>query len=143
VPHEPETPELTFHHFGIACRDLDREERSYALLGYVAEGEDFEDPAQGVRGRFLVDGGPRLELLVPLPGRDVLDPWLTAGSRIYHQAFSTADLDASHRALCRAGGRTVVAPVPAAAFQGRRICFVMLRTMALVELVESPPAVGA
>jgi methylmalonyl-CoA/ethylmalonyl-CoA epimerase len=138
VPHEPETPPLVFHHFGVACRDLDRESQAYALLGYLPEGDDFEDPVQGVRGRFLTGGGPRMELLVSLPGRDVLEPWLAPGNRIYHQAFTTSDLDASHQALGRAGARTVVAPVPAEAFQGRRICFVMLRTMSLVELVESP-----
>lgn len=131
-------PTLSFHHFGIACGDLERETRAYALLGYHPEGQDFEDPAQGVRGRFLVGGGPRLECLVPLPGSVVLEPWLAAGSRIYHQAFVTADLDASQRALCSGGGRTVVAPVPATAFGGRRICFVMLRTMSLVELIQSP-----
>jgi methylmalonyl-CoA/ethylmalonyl-CoA epimerase len=137
MSHEPEPPSLVFHHFGVACRDLDRESRSYALLGYHPEADDFEDDVQGVRGRFLVGGGPRMELLVSLPGRDVLEPWLAAGNRIYHQAFTTSDLDAAHRALCAAGGRTVVAPVPATAFQGRRICFVMLRTMSLVELIDS------
>ncbi|WP_116449862.1 VOC family protein [Blastococcus litoris] len=136
MSHEP--PDLDFHHFGVACRDLDRESQAYALLGYHVEGDDFEDGVQGVRGRFLVGGGPRMELLVPLSGRDVLEPWLAGGSRIYHQAFMTSDLDAALRALSGAGGRTVVAPVPAAAFQGRRICFVMLRTMSLVELIDSP-----
>jgi methylmalonyl-CoA/ethylmalonyl-CoA epimerase len=139
VAGAPEPPPLAFHHLGVACTDLDREARAYALLGYRPEGPDFEDAVQGVRGRFLVGGGPRLELLVSLPGRAVLDPWLTGGSRIYHQAFTTTDLAASHADLRRAGARTVVAPVPATAFGGRRICFVMLRTMALVELVESPP----
>lgn len=128
---------LSFHHFGIACRDLDIESGVYETLGYTKEREDFVDPIQGVQGRFLVGGGPRLELLTALDGHDVLEPWLEAGSRIYHQAFETTDLEASVDGLQSKRARMVVDPVPAVAFEGRRICFVMLRTLSLIELIES------
>ena len=129
---------LTFHHFGIACRNLDREMRAYTTLGYAPEAADFEDPIQGVAGRFLTGGGPRLELLVALPGSDVLDPWLQGGSRIYHQAFEATDLQGSIDELVADNARVVVEPVPAVAFGGRHIAFLMLRTMSLVELIQSP-----
>ena len=129
---------LVFHHVGVACRDLDHEQTGYALLGYAPEGPDFEDPVQGVRGRFLVaPGRPRVELLVNLEGSTTLDPWLGGTARTYQQAYETADLDGAVAAFRAAGARVVSPPVPAVAFGGRRICFVMLRTMTLVELVEA------
>lgn len=130
---------LRFHHLGVACRHIDAEARSVALLGYRPEaGEhgEFEDPLQGVRGRFMVGPGPRLELLEPLAGSTVLDLWLKAGVRIYHQAYEVADLDAEAARLTGAGARMMSPPQPAVAFSGRRVCFVMLRTMLLVELIE-------
>jgi methylmalonyl-CoA/ethylmalonyl-CoA epimerase len=131
-------PALSFHHFGIACRDLDREEAAYAELGYKVEAPDFVDPVQGVRGRFLAEGGPRLELLVALEGSQVLEPWLTTGtSRVYHEAFETPDLKIALDSMAGSGARFVVEPAPAVAFNGREICFVMLRNMALVELVQA------
>ncbi|MFD0482514.1 VOC family protein [Kineococcus sp. GCM10028916] len=130
---------LTFHHVGVACRDLDREQAGYALLGYTPEGPDFEDPTQGVRGRFLVaPGQPRVELLVNLEGSTTLDPWLKGPARIYQQAYETPTFDDSVAQFQAVGARVVSPPVPAVAFGGRRICFVMLRTMTLVELVEAP-----
>jgi methylmalonyl-CoA/ethylmalonyl-CoA epimerase len=129
---------LSFHHFGIACRDLDREEAAYAELGYKVEAPDFIDPVQGVRGRFLAEGGPRLELLVALEGSQVLEPWLTTGtSRVYHEAFETLDLKKALDSMVDSGARVVVEPAPAVAFNGRGICFLMLRNMALVELIEA------
>lgn len=129
---------LRFHHIGVACRDLDREQAGYALLGYRPESDDFEDPTQGIRGRFLVaEGQPRVELLVNLEGSTTLDPWLKGPARTYQQAYESDTFDESVAQFQSAGARVVSPPVPAVAFGGRRICFVMLRTMTLVEIIES------
>jgi methylmalonyl-CoA/ethylmalonyl-CoA epimerase len=131
-------PELVFHHLGVACHDLDGEEKVLAALGYQREGPDFEDPIQGIRGRFLIGPGPRLELLVALPGAGVLDPWLQKGVKIYHHAFEVADMTAGLAALEAARGKRMGAVVPAVAFGGRKICFVMMPNMMLFELIERP-----
>jgi methylmalonyl-CoA/ethylmalonyl-CoA epimerase len=127
----------TFHHIGVAVSDLRREAERYAALGYELEGLEFEDPIQGVRGCFLVGGGPRLELLVELPGRDVLSPWKRRGIRLYHLAYETDDLDATLAAQFARRAKPVLAPVPAVAFDGRRIAFVMLPNLQLVEFIEA------
>jgi len=130
--------DLHFHHFGVACRDLDAEAAQYAVLGYEPEEADFEDPVQGVRGRFLVGGGPRIELLAALEGSTVLDPWLRGARRaIYHQAFEAADFEGALGRLRDARAKVVVRPVPATAFGGRRIAFLLLQTMAMVEVIEA------
>jgi methylmalonyl-CoA/ethylmalonyl-CoA epimerase len=129
--------QLTFHHIGVACRDLDAETQTYSLLGYSPESDDFVDERQGIRGRFLVGPGPRLELLVGLPGSAVLEPWLRKGVKYYHEAFLVDDLRAGVERLCEQGGKVVVEPVPAVAFGGREIAFVMLRNVTLVELISS------
>ena len=125
---------MRFHHAGVACRNLDREQRVWEAVGYRPEGPDFTDPLQGVRGRFLVGDGPRLELLEPLPGADTLDPWIKGGSRMYHQAYETADLQAGIEQL---GGRVVRPPTPAVAFGGREVCFVAMPSLMLIELIQS------
>lgn len=131
---------MLFHHFGVACKNLDREMGIYSMLGYASEGPDFEDPIQGVRGRFLVGGGPRVEILEALPGSDVLDPWLQNGSRIYHQAFEVSDILTTIELLENKRARVIVQPVPSVAFDGRLICFLMLKNMMLIELIESSDA---
>ena len=125
-----------FHHIGVACRDLDSETSRFAALGYEQEGTDFTDPIQGESGRFLVGGGPRLELLVPLSTEGCLAPWLKTGAKLYHLAYMTPDFDGEILRLRGQGAKTVVQPVPAVAFGGRRITFLMLPNMMLVELIS-------
>ena len=127
---------MKFHHVGVACHDLSVEADAFGSLGYEPEGEDFVDPAQGVRGRFLVGPGPRLELVVGLPGSSVLEPWLRKGVKFYHQAFVVENLEASVQTLSEKGARLVSGPTPAAAFGGAEIAFVMLRNLSLVELIQ-------
>jgi methylmalonyl-CoA/ethylmalonyl-CoA epimerase len=128
---------LAFHHVGVACENIAVETERLAPMGYVVEGDRFDDPLQGVRGIFLGGQTPRLELLEPLPGHEsgVLQPWLRQGAKLYHLAYETAGLDASIQRLREQGAKLVVAPVPAVAFGGRPIAFVMLRNRLLVELI--------
>ena len=107
-------------------------------LGFVREGGDFEDPRQQIRGRFLVGGGSRLELLVGTPGSNVLAPWLSRGIKIYHQVFEVPDILGSLEGMKRTGARVVVEPVAAVAFAGRPISFLMLPNGSLIELIQAP-----
>ena len=128
---------LHFHHIGVACRDLDAETLRLATLGYAVEGPDFTDPTQGVRGRFLSGGGPRLELLAPLAAEGFLTPWLRVGVKMYHLAYETSDFDSDFAQLRGQGAKVVVRPVPAVAFDAKRIAFLMLPNMMLTELIAT------
>jgi len=127
-----------FHHIGVATESIARDEVVYAQLGYHRDGEEFVDPGQGVRGIFLVGPGPRLELLEPYEGSATLEPWLRAGSRLYHQAYEVDDLDAS-LASARKELRAHVLrpPMPAPAFAGRPVSFLMLRNRSMIELIQA------
>ena len=128
---------IAFHHLGVACRDLGAETDTFATIGYRPEGSDFVDERQGVCGRFLAGPGPRLELLVGLPGSSVLEPWLQKGVKFFHQGFLVDGLSETLESLRGSGGRMVSAPTPAVAFDGREIAFVMLRNLAMVELIQA------
>jgi methylmalonyl-CoA/ethylmalonyl-CoA epimerase len=131
---------LAFHHVGFACTDLDAEERVFACFGYTREGPDFHDSVQGVHGRFLANGGPRLELLSELPGSVVLAPFLRRNIRMYHVAYEAADFRAANAAVAALGATCVVPPVSAVAFAGRMISFYMLPNGFLLELIEATGA---
>ncbi len=128
---------LKFHHIGVACTDLEVETARLSILGYVVEGDDFTDPIQGVRGRFLTGQTPRLELLVPLAENSVLSPWLKSNTKMYHLAYETDYLNMAIEQLCSQRVRVVVKPTPAVAFDNRQIAFLMLPNMLLIELVSS------
>ncbi len=126
-----------FHHIGVATEAIDREESIYRQLGYEREGEEFVDPYQGVRGLFLTGPGLRLELLEPHNGSATLEPWLRAGSRLYHQAYEVDDLEASLGAARNDLRAHILRPPwPSPAFDGRPVSFLLLRNRAVIELVQ-------
>jgi methylmalonyl-CoA/ethylmalonyl-CoA epimerase len=127
---------MSFHHIGVACRNLDMDEKIFSIFGYEREGTEFWDPIQGVRGRFFVGGGPRIELLQDEHEEGMLAPWLRKGTKFYHMAYEVDDLAGTTQTLLAMGAKQTVAPVPAVAFGGRSICFFMLPNLALVELIS-------
>lgn len=128
-----------FHHLGLACRDLAKESAAWTGLGYRPEGPIFVDPVQKIRGCFLVGPGPRLELLTPEGEGSPIEGYLARGIKIYHQAFESDAFETDLAALTAQGGKITAGPVPAVAFDGRRIAFVLLPTLNLIELIEAAP----
>lgn len=125
----------SFHHVGVACRDLAREAAAYARLGYESESDVFDDPGHGIRGIFLTGPGPRLELVIDRPGSRVVEPWLRHGTAMYHMAFEVDDLQRAIAHETQVGAKLLVSPRPAVAFAGRTVAFVMLRNRMLLELI--------
>lgn len=133
----PKVPEgYDFHHLGYATTSVDRERALFEFLGYRIEGEPFADPVQGVAGCFLAGPGPRIELLESLPGAVTLTPWIDAGIKIYHLAYQVDDIEAAIEWARTQRAKVTVRPVPAVAFGGRLISFVMFRNGLMLEFIQ-------
>lgn len=128
-----------FHHLGYATRGIDKAIDTFTPLGYQREGDEFIDHTQGIRGLFMVGGGPRVELLENLPSSDVLTPWINRGVGVYHLAYEVGSLSTTMAKLRLQRARVVMEPVPAVAFGGRNIMFAMLRSGLLLEFIEASP----
>lgn len=131
---------LTFHHIGIACRDIAKTQAFYLQMGYTAS-PIVEDPLQHVRISFLEkDGAPRLELLEPL---DEINPvartLATVGVSPYHMCYEVQDIEAAIADLRRQRFLLVNGPVPACAMGNKRIAFLYQKNNGLIELVEAQP----
>lgn len=126
-----------FHHIGVATRSIEKELPIYTLLGYEPEGECFEDELQGIRGLFLTaKNQPRLELLENLEGSHTLDTPLASGQKYYHLAYRTPNIEQAAEILT--GNRAkVMSGMKQSSYFGKRICFLMLPNMSMVELVEA------
>ena len=126
-----------FHHLGYATQSIKKELISFLSIGYQIEGEHFTDDVQGVEGCFLVGAGPRIELLQNLPGAQTLTPWLNANIKFYHLAYLVPNMDAALIWARNQRAHITVNPVPAVAFEGRLISFVIMRNGVLIEFIEN------
>lgn len=132
-----ETGGLAFHHIGVAVRQIEKELPFYTLMGYEAEGACFEDPEQGVRGLFLTARDqPRLELLENLPGSHTLDVQLKNNQKMYHMAYLVRNIEKAATVLSKNRAK-IVSPMKESVYFGKRICFMMLPDMMMVELIEA------
>ena len=142
MSESPEELNFKLLHVGVAVPSLDSTtELLSSLFGYEVVSGPFDDPIQKVTVNFLAKSGndpAEIELIAPLtddsPIRSILAKDRGAA---YHLCFETSDID---RALIHAqnnGCIVVSAPVPAVAFQGRRIAWIYTRSRQLFELVEA------
>ncbi len=132
-----ETP-LTFHHIGIACRNIEKTKRFYISMGYEAA-PTVDDSIQHVRVCFLEKHGePRIELLEPLDDLNPLSRTLEAvGVTPYHSCYQVQDIKAAIEDLRSQRFLLVSGPVPACAMNNRQVAFLYKKDNGLVELVEA------
>lgn len=129
--------DINFHHFGVACRDIDKSAEEYSILGYD-KGPTIFDPLQNVNICFLSHPDmPLIELLSPVnsesPVIQILDK---NGTTPYHTCYETEDIEEAIKSFKRRHYIIVSKPQQACAIDGRRVAFLYNVNSGLIELVE-------
>lgn len=128
--------DFEFHHIGVASREIEKDFSVFSFLGYTRSSDIFEDATQGIRGLFLeAKGQPRLELLSDLDGRETVAPMLSAGNKMYHFAYLVSDIEKALNVFIKAKAK-VISPLKQSTYFGKRICFLLLPNLYMIELVE-------
>lgn len=125
-----------FHHIGVATKSIEKEIAFYTILGYSQESNIFEDESQGIKGVFIsAKNQPKLELLENLPNSNTLDHYLNNNTKMYHSTYVVDNIEKAMEVLinCRA---KIISPLKDSTYFGKRICFLMLPNMMMIELVE-------
>jgi methylmalonyl-CoA/ethylmalonyl-CoA epimerase len=131
---------MRLHHVGIVVDAIDRHRGNYCKFFQLEPVSDVvTDTTQHVNVQFLANesGETSLELIEPLPGPSPVRRALEKGETLNHLCFEVDDIERSVAEATSNGAVCVRTPVPAAAFDGRRIAFVFYRGIGLVEFVEA------
>ena len=138
---EPALP-FALHHVGFLVRDLASAAQEFAeRLGYVVQSLPIEDPIQTAEVQFLRQPGSDswLELVTARGDSSKLATALDKGGGLHHLCYEVPDILAACQHLREHGMLLLTDPVPAVAFGGRRIAWLMDRSRLLLELVEAGP----
>ncbi|MBF0626012.1 MAG: VOC family protein [Magnetococcales bacterium] len=136
---------LVCDHIGLATHALELTTAFFTgCTAFTVAGPAVVDPHQGVTIRFLGNPDvpwPRIELLQPLSPRSPVFRQARGGGGPLHLCFQVASL-ADFRTVCRSARLTPLSqPAPAPAFgEGRRVAFVQVPGVGVIELVETPGA---
>lgn len=137
--HIPD-PRFKLHHIGVAVPDLQEASDFYSnVLGFQIISGPVEDPIQKVRLCFF--GGaagkePCIELICPLNEDSPINRYLKKGIGAYHLCYEVEDVAGELATLESKGCLIISAPVPAVAFDGRKIAWAFTPTRHLLELLE-------
>lgn len=130
---------MRFHHVGYAVANIEAYLRDFLvpLFSPSRVSDSITDPLQQVRVCFVeMQGGTVIELVEPLGERSPVHTYI--GSRrggLYHLCYEVEDLDAEVSRFRKKGCLPISAPVPATAFGGRRIVFLMTPQHDLIEFI--------
>jgi methylmalonyl-CoA/ethylmalonyl-CoA epimerase len=130
---------FAFHHVGVAVQDMQTAIPLYKkLFNYELISGPFDDPIQRVSVSFLSRGAGDtvIELVAPLGPKSPIDGVLKKGGGTYHVCYEVPDLTAAIAHLTEQGCLMLSEPVPAVAFDMRKIAWLMTETGLLVELLE-------
>ena len=132
---------VRLHHFGFVvaaiapCIEAFRHSMDASWDGKI-----IEDPLQKVRVAFLARGEhePQIELVEPVGDASPVRKFLAEkGGGLHHVCYETDDLKAEVQGFRSRGAILARPALPAAAFGGRKIAWVMTREKLLIEVLES------
>ena len=137
-------PELTFHHIGVAVKDIDATASIYEQGGYHRSAT-VNDPIQNVNICWLTkEGAPTIELLAPVDEKSPVNRTLEKnGVSPYHCCYVVNCIEDVVPELKKQKYVMVSRPVEAVAFRMSRVCFLFNKDVGLIELVESPACISA
>jgi len=132
---------VTFHHIGFVVKAIEKSAPDFAASVLSDwDGSIIVDPLQDVRVTFLQPRSPDMpvvELVEPLDSQSPVFQFLSKGGGLHHLCYQVDSLG-EHLERCRAAGDFIVRePVPAVAFNQRRIAWVYTKQRLLLEYLEA------
>jgi methylmalonyl-CoA/ethylmalonyl-CoA epimerase len=117
-----------FHHVGLVVADIDAAQPG--LTKHI-------DAHQQVTVAFADIHGTTVEFIAPMSADSPVAANLAKGIKLAHLCYAVPNLEAAIDHAAKKGVRLIARPVPAVAFEGRRIAWLFHRNLGLFELVES------
>jgi methylmalonyl-CoA/ethylmalonyl-CoA epimerase len=131
--------ELRLHHIGYATKSIAGIAATYSeRYGYEICSPIIHDPLQTALVQFLkLPGGQSyLEFVAPDGPESKLSSAARRGGGLNHLCYTSGPLEHSIAQLEATGARLISEPMPAVAFAGRRICWLIGEDPVPIELVE-------
>jgi methylmalonyl-CoA/ethylmalonyl-CoA epimerase len=128
------------HHVGYVVASIEKTARGFAAsMALDWDGRIIHDPLQTVYVSFFTPtfpGNPVIELVQPASAESTVTKFLERGGGLHHLCYEVDSLDEQLAWTRRNGDLIARAPMPAVAFDGRRIAWVYTKARLLLEYLE-------
>lgn len=128
---------MRIHHIGYLVKNLKKAKESFISIGFSVKKETVYDQNQDVNALFVEKDGYIIELVSPNSTQSAVAHLIkTYKNSPYHICYESENFDDDIKSLAGKGFMSIDRPVPAPAFDGRRICFFMSPQIGMIELLE-------
>ncbi len=128
------------HHVGFAVRNIENEVHGFVNPLFASwDAKIFEDPLQKARVTFLRTACPSdawIELVEPTAPDSPVQEFVKKGGGLHHLCYEVPDLTAHLWKMRKLGAVIVKPPLPAVAFENRRIAWIWTMQRLLLEFLE-------
>ena len=130
---------MHFEHIGVAVSNI---KESLSVFNNLFELNDvseiYEDTFQNIKISFFCIAGVKIELIEPLDSskKSPVDNIIEKNMSYYHLCFRTGCIEDEILQLVEKGAIVVTEPIPSLAFSNRKIAFLYVKHLGLIELVE-------
>jgi methylmalonyl-CoA/ethylmalonyl-CoA epimerase len=119
--------QAVFDHIGLAVKSISSVDSRLAVI---------KDQLQKVSVAFVLIHGIKVELIEPFGKKTPITASLEKGQRLVHLCFRVRNIEMAIKEGRRQGFHCLAKPVPAKAFNNRRIAWLFSKVYGLVELLE-------
>lgn len=127
---------MKINHIGYLVKDFSATKAAFELLGYNAS-KDTHDTLRLVDICFMERDGYVIELVSPYDEKSVVAGMVKKYRNTpYHICYETEDFDNDINKLIEHGYMVVQKPLPALAFESKRVAFLMSRHIGMIELLD-------
>ena len=130
---------MHFEHIGVAVSNI---KESLSVFNNLFELNDvseiYEDIFQNIKISFFCFAGVKIELIESLDSskKSPVDNIIEKNMSYYHLCFRTGCIEDEISQLVEKGAIVVTEPIPSLAFSNRKIAFLYVKHLGLIELVE-------
>ena len=128
---------MKFHHIGYLTKNISKTFSNFKKINYKKKGKLFNDKILMVNIQFIKNGHNLIELVKPFKNNRSLLKYLTRMNYAYHFAYKVKNLKNSIKKLKKNKYIIIVNPVPAKAFNNKKVAFLKMKDEFIIELIES------
>ena len=127
---------MKFHHIGYLVNNFNSAIKDFEKFNYKKKKSIITDNNLMVQIQFLINGNNIIELVKPNKKNFGLVKLLRKKNYAYHFAYKVRDLNKSLIKL-KKDFKIIVNPVPAKAFNNKKVAFLKMKNDFIIELIQS------
>ena len=128
---------MKFHHIGYLTKNFKKSIKEFKEISYVRKGKIITDNILQVKIQFISNSNNIIELVKPFKKNYGLVNFIKKKNYAYHFAYKVKNLHKEIIKLKKKKFKLIVNPVPAKAFNNKKIAFLTMKNSFIIELIES------